>query len=598
MPDAVPTNSLPEGAPQVQPGSGFTPNVSPAAFGAGIGQAVEGVASEARHMAWMDKRYMDQEAVADARTQVGLKRLQILKDPQTGLLDQNITDPDKLHSAADKAISDFDVHVSEAASGLTNDRQRAQFEKGMREERYAMTGAVRGWEMQQGNRIATSKMTAGVKLEQQSAAALYDTPAISVQGDEGTDWHVAPFNRVDPVAQSIDRQKTLIQATGEHLHWTPEQIQEAKAKAVNDTHVGVMRSMLVPGKDATQAADYFKAHQGEMFDDATKDTLGKAVAAASLQQQSGAIVHDLMYDDHGQQRPEADILDSMADDKRLTGDEKLSAAVEAQVSRKLRLHKEATNEAQTNTYNALWNMMPQAGFDMSRLPAEAVQSIKPEQQKQLQEYANNPRLAPDGSDAYYRLLPQLVKAKNNATDADPDGLRSAIQAARGSLSNNDYRKLMDGWSEVAGGGTPAGKKGLEIASTKEEILKDAVKGRSTDDANDLRRMADKMVEAQGGWEKVGTAGYQKIMDGLVINQAQERPATFWERPIGSWFGATEKPDQPAFKTIPEGHAFAPAQIPPVQRVQITSLLRARGIAQPTDEQILTTYNAGLTNAGP
>jgi hypothetical protein len=72
----------------------------------------------------------------------------------------------------------------------------------------------------------------------------------------------------------------------------------------------------------------------------------------------------------------------------------------------------------------------------------------------------------------------------------------------------------------------------------------------------------------------------------------------WYNPA-RWIGDAEDTEHmPAFKQLPKGYAFGPHQIPEEAHAHVAELLKARGVANPTEEQILATYNAGLSHAGP
>lgn len=574
MPD-IPVDDMNQDAPQVGPSAGISPSYTAGQFGASIGQAVDQAGKEMGQYALREQRYMDAENVADKRTQVSISRINSLKDPNTGLLNQNITDPDQLHQAADKSIADFDQKISEASQGLTNDRQRAAFDKAMREERFAMTGAVRGWEYQQSNTIAKSKMVNGVKVMQANAAQFYSQP--TVDPDTGK-----PAN---PVEQSIVQQKQMIADAGEHLHWQPEQIQIAQAQAVNDTHVGVLQSMLVPGKPSQVAADYFEKVKGDMFPQ-DQDRYGRAVESAQLQQKSGAIAHELMYDQDGRPRTTADVLNTMSSDQRLVGDAKLADEVERQVGRSMRLKKAAQEEVQSNTFDQVWNALPSMGGDLTQVSPDVVQSLSPAHQEQLQKYSKQiqeNKFSPDNSDTFYALRSMAV---------DPTGADKFkgedLRQYKASVSPKNYADLVNLQMEMRGK-TPGQSRGLNVVSTKEEIMKPIISGLSETEANDFRRRVDQQVEANGGMEKVGTAGLQKVVDKLTMDTAVTTPGRIY---------GTNTTMQPFFKTIPKGYAFGVSQIPQDQLSAQRAKAQARGITAPSDQQLTDAYNADLPNARP
>lgn len=582
MPD-IPVDDINQDAPQVGPSAGISPSYNAGQFGASIGQALDQVGKEVGQYALREQRYMDAENVADKRTQVSIKRINSLKDPNTGLLNQNITDPDQLHAAADKSISDFDEHISTVSQGLTNDRQRAAFDKAMREERFSMQSAVRDWEYQQGNTIAKSKMVNGVKVMQANASQFYGQPTVDPESGKP----------VNPVEQSISQQKELIATTADHLHWTPEQTQVAQAQAANDTHVGVLQSMLVPGKPAQAAADYFNKVKGDMFPQ-DQDRFGRAVETAELQQKSGAISHELMYDQDGRPRSTADVMNAMAQDSRLTGDARLADEVERQVGRSMRLKNAAQAEVQSNTFDKVWNGLPSVGGDLTQVPPDVMQSLSPAHQEQLQKYAKQiqeNKFAPDNSDAYYALRSKAVNPEGSAQFRDED-----LRQYRSQLSPKDYADVVNLQMELRGK-APGQTKGINAVSTKEEIVKPAIKGLNDEDANDFRRKLDMAVDANGGMEKVGTVGLQKIVDKLTIDTATQVPRSI-VNPM-RWFGdANTSGTQPFFKTIPKGYAFGAADIPPEAMAAQRQKAQARGITNPSNQQLIDAYNADLTHAGP
>lgn len=592
MADA-PTNSTPEFSPQVMPGAGYTPNVTPSAFGAGIGQAIQGAASEAQHYALMEKRYHDQEAAQDLVGQAQIARLK-LKD---SLARQDFNDADSLHGAADKALAEYNEQVSGIADKAGNDKQKAMLARSMRVERYDAEKFVQDYSLQQGNKIAYGKMVNGVKIEQATAAAFHDQPSIDHGPGDETDetdpmalYRTKPV-QVDPVQASLKRQKDMIATTGQHLHWSPEQIQEEQAKATNATHVGVLEAKLAPGNDVQKAAAYYDKNKGELFPK-EQEQFGKAIESATLQQQSGAITHEIMFDKNGVTRSETDVLNAMDKDKRLTGNAKLSDEVERQVGRHFRLQKAAKTKGDTKTYGAFWNSMDKVGGDVGQLPQAQYKALPPHLQDALMKYGKQiqeNKFTPDNSDAFYGLSKQAA--------SDPAGFSKLdLRGYKADLNPKDYRDLITMQTASLGKQSPEGTLKLNVASTKEQILKDA--GHAGDHENDkhFRRMADQAVTAHGGWEKLGTAGYQKIVDDLHMNQATHEDRG-WYNPFRWVVDKQSTEIKEKADTLPDGYAFGVQNLSADALKQTTDKLKSRGLTDPTEQDILDAYNGGL-HAGP
>ncbi len=607
MPE-TPTNPLNSEGPQVQPSAGFTPNVSPDAFGAGIGRAVEGFAGEVQQFAMREQRYHDQENVQGLSSNIEMHRLRLLQDPQTGLTSQNFSDPEELHKATDKARSDFEEAIAKEEGGATNDRQRALLSRTIKAQRFDFNRQLDGYAIGQQRRISARQLTTGLELAKVNASSSVGAPPIDGQTYDYLGEKPPPVGNAPPAAdrseQIIQQHMEQIRTVMGHEGASADDITVAQARATSELRTATMQSLLAPGQDAMRAKTYFEAHQADIFPQ-ERDVLGKAVDAAALQQQTGAIAHELLYDPKsGQPRSQADVLDAMASDKRLLNDEKLANAVESQVGRSFRLQKAARTESQTETYDRLWNAMGQVGGDVNAFPQDVFQSLPPEKQKSLMEYGKQiqeNRFTPDKSDTFYVMLPELLRAKADPNGAaDAPALLQKIQDQRADLSPGDYGKLMDNWAEVAGKATPAQTKqphGLNVVSTKEEIMKETIKGLSSEDAIDFRRKVDQAVDADGGMEKVGTAGLQKITDKLTLDTVKRSPRG-WYNPA-RWVGDAEDTEHmPAFKQLPKGYAFDAHQIPPEARAHVVDLLKARGVVNPSEKQILINYNAGLTNAGP
>lgn len=617
----VPTYDSPRVAPQVsQPG--HLAGISTDVFGESIGHAISNIGGAIGDYARRENRFADEMKANDVAAQAMDWKQQALLHPQNGLLNQGFNDTDKLQSASDKILSSFSEQSSKWMDGLQNDRQREMAQRHINAIHSSLEGAIYGYEKQQGDRIVVSKTSNQLKILQQDAANFYND--LAPPGDE-TPPHVDPDNpeatvapaviaaTKDMVTSSLERQHQLINDAAQHLGWTNEQRDEAIAQSDSKTHVNVINSMLTnaaSGKmDADKISAYFDKNQEAIFPQERK-SLAAAIEGASLNQNAGAISSEILYDKKTHQlRPIADINEDLASNPRLMKNDRLAEKVDGQIGRTLRLHKAAVDETHTNTYNSLWNSLPDIGGDMTRIPTQVLQSLPPHMQEQLYKQASqiqNGRLPPSGTDVYYSLRKAAANPDETMPITEPifPGSKMTkttmvsfkdldLSRYRADMSAGNYETMIDEQTKQVGKATPGA--GINVGSSTEQLVKSALfnagivdppifdkNGSPNPDAVpavEFRRLVDEGIAVDGGEHKIGTSGVMKVIKNITADTLIRKAG---------------QPDQHVmkFQLIPKGGVLSVNSIPDSDRQEIIREAGRRGITL-TPEQQVQWYNDRL-----
>lgn len=602
----VPTYDSPRVMPQVTQ-SGNLSGINADVFGEGIGRAISNIGGALGDYARREDRFADEMKANDVAAQAMDWKQQALLHPQNGLLNQGFNDTDNLQAASDKVLSSFSEQSSKWMDGLNNDRQREMAQRHLGAIRSSLEDAIYGYEKQQGDRIVVSKTSNAIKLLQQDAANFYND--LAPPGDETaptpnpdqpkdiTNPALVPATK-DMVTASLERQHQLINDAAQHLGWTNDQRDEAIAQADSKTHVNVINSMLTnaaSGKmDANQISKYFDKNQESIFPQERK-TLAASIESAVVNQGAGALTNKLIYDDKGLPKDEATILADLVSSKKGL-EPKMYGAVRQQVDQYLADSTKAKDALTKQNYDAARQILIQNAGNIAALPAQLKTALErdPDHWLDIQRQAEqfrNARLPMDGTDAFYSLRTAIVTNGvyngKRAVDVSPDTYRSLV-----SPNNfNELSKLRDEVLSKPGAGT----EGLDLASTKEEILQTALSakglklkpfnpdGTPNPDTANFNRLVDRYVEANGGMKKIGTKGYQEAVDQISMHYVIKSKA---------WTGPNN--------VVPDWEtnvAFNISQVPATDVQRIKSKLRAGEYL--SDNDIIERYNESLNQAqGP
>ena len=430
MADA-PENSIPQGAPEVQGGSGWTANVSPSVYGAGIGQALEGVGSKVESFAMQEKRWADQERTQNAYADAQVASMSGLDQFHK----EDLTSPDKLIQAHEKVSQQFNDNLDKIGAGLTNDHQRSQWAAESRRAKFSFERQLQGAYTQQSNRLEVSGTNSRLKIEQQHAAMLGDQPVPDLDN---------PGQMVNSIDASIARQKQMIADMGKHQQMDPDQVEQLQAKAVNDTHVSVLRSMTASGVPAQKLADYLSKNKDGLFPQ-EQEMFGRQIGIAVNRQTSDAMVHDAAYDDKGRPLSAAESYARLASDPRLGKDPAVDAEAQRKLQTTINLHESAVKAVEKDASDTIDKAIRsgQVSWDDPRMDPLKAQ-LSTEDYHKLAGYYANPDKAniKTNLDHWSRLesMPPEQLAKYN------------LVAEKPFLSPEDYKAFYKKQQEGLGGG--------------------------------------------------------------------------------------------------------------------------------------------------
>lgn len=573
---------------------------SPDAYGSSVGQAVQDVGDVADkiHMAAM--RHYNQLSVMDAHNKLDDYNQANLFDPKTGLLNAN-TGKDA-PGAVQKTMADYDEHAGKLSDGLANEQQKTMFARLAQENRRTVQTHLNDYETRQVNAYG----------QQVTAATVKNAATSAVQGVNGV------LASPDPALADPDKRAATIDgvaarsiqmgtaAIKDHFRATnptapdndPRLVEQVQAYE-SAAHYGVIQSLLSQSKD--QDADaYYKAHKGDLIGQEA-DTAARQVDAGSTAGDAMRMAPALVYDDKGGVKSRGDVYAALDSDPKLRANPKLYEATAAQVDRLLRHHDEAQQADDRSNFDAAYDLAQTApgGFSDPAVQAKAAAITSPELRERIKALSQKPdKSIPDDSDAY-------IFAKARLADNEPDpvtGKRPSDelpQVYRGSMSPGDFKTYVNAWEAKRGEvGKSEVERGTESATRiisdslgKANIKDKLPNGDMNPDAISFRRQVNDLVLANGGVQKVGTAGVQKICDDLMWQKVENKPRSSWNP--GTWVGAVD-PTYPVtgphrFQTTVSGQALKPREIPANIRTKIVQKMESQGLQKPTDDEVFHYY---------
>lgn len=599
--------------PAVGPGGSLPLAATPAAFGAGIGEALEQGAEVANKIHRDALQRFNQTTVLDAHNQLQDFNQARLFDPKSGVLNQN-TGKDA-PATVDKTMADYDAQVAKIAGGLTNDQQREQFARLAQENRHQVQQHLNGYETRQIDQYHTQVTQATAKnaavAAVQSVGAVVNDPDPQLQ---------SPATRAEALAnagqQSIELGTAALRDEAARKNQPKEVTDEQVAAYQSAAHYGVLQSLMSQGRDQDAKA-YYDAHkdklEGEHADAAARQVEAGSTAGEALRRAPG-----LVYGENGQVRDRADVYQAIADDKSLQSNPKLLAETEAQVQRLFQQHDQATKEQHHQAMDSAYELMKNSpqGFDDPAVQAK-VAGLPFEEQEQLrvtglrlQKAEAKQAEPPDNSDAFYGIMSAAYSDK-----IGPGGksgrqlfIEDDVRQYRGLLSAKDYGRVMQAQLELRGqvAKNPDTDTGFETATkiinntlaVNHFQTEDVTLGKFNDDTAKFHREVNLAIDANGGVKKLGTAGVQKICDDLMLQTVQNTERSYLN-PARYFAGSTyQTPGLRRFQALPPDFAFNVAQMSTTNRQRAVRALNGQGIANPTEQQIYQTYLGTVPNAAP
>lgn len=523
---------------------------------------LSGIARVATNIYRDEKQKADQIAVDGGQADLSGWETDALHNADTGALNMH---GEQAFSLPEQVAESFQQRAADIRSRLTNDTQRAQFDRIAAAHWDSINGQVQTHVANERKAYDGQQSNALINNESAAAIANYDDPA--------------------RVSAALGNTVGAIERYGQRNGLSPDVVQEQKDAATTRIHLGVISRLI--------ANDQFDAAK-QWHDQFTSEITGpgaieadKAVKLGSArgesQQQADAILQSAATLTDAVQRARAITDPEVRDmtEARVRSDfaEKQKADRDDEEQRMLR----ATNIVE-QTHNA--QRVPPS--DWLKLPLQAREALD-SYASQLQ---GGGKVETDWS-TYYSLQSM---ATNDATR--PTFINRNLMIDRPRLADAQFSKLVDLQGELRGNDQKAQDK-LSGIRTREQIVDGAVhaiglgenpkrKGQDAPLIDTIKRSVDVQVEQEEArtGKPASSADVQQIVDDIVTQHVVQSP--------GRWWG-TNTTTKRLYEVQPEDQLIlSPKDIPTTERRALTASMRARGLPV-TDESLVKQYRDYLNS---
>lgn len=549
-----------------------------------VGDAMQN-AGHAIVQVYADQRRKAQATMyAESLTKLKQSTLSQEYDPKGGWRQRKGADSFGLH---DTVLPDYDKTAEQIAEEIPDQEVRARFKMAANDNRADLNQRLDGWVADQHQQYEAQVLDNGVKTSQQAAALNWQNPE-RVQRE---------------LLDQADRIRVYQQSNGLPAEWSQERIQQASSA----THGAVIDQMLTAGNDAA-AKKYFDQHKAEMSADAQVQ-IGKAVDYGSTMAQS-QVETARIYDP-------AKSLEQMSAEADKIADQKVQAATKQRLENMTILHRQAIDQQGSKLLDdalRVSNMDPR-GIDA--IPPQKLAELNTVDPKRFgvllataqRKVRREDVTTPEGYSVFTLNRSALTgalgeDAKNKAIKEDPNNFADKLSRAD-----------LDAWHELRDKAmvnkVPKGL--LNVEDVANQTLRSVGVNPSPDKdgmvdprATRFRTLFNRAIEANGGTDKLTGDQMQKQADKLILEEVVPDPAGITGKAIryGTFgaagllgFGVDGTKNVRTFE-LPNADrlVFSAAQLPADGRDRAKSALVAQGIPNPTDEQILDTYNAAIIKA--
>lgn len=577
----VPTINRPQVEAQALPGARLTAVPSGASP---IGDALQN-AGHAINQVYSDQRRKAQSTMyADSLTR--LKQAQITQehDPKTGWRQSKGSDSFGLH---DTVLPEYDKQAEQIAESIPDQDVRSRFQVAANDQRVDLNQRLDGWVSDQHQQYEAKVLDDGVRTSQQAAALNWQNP--------------------ERVGREISDQSERILAYQGQNGLPPEWAQARMQQAASDTHGNVIDQMLTAGNDAA-AKTYLDRHKAEMTADAIAH-YGKSVDYSNTLAQSQTETARIYNADKS--------LEDMAAEADKITDQKVQAATKQRLENMFTLHRQAVDQHGSKLLDDALRISNQDPRGIDAIPPQQLAELNTVDPKRFgvlmataqRRVRREDITTPEGYSVFTLNRSALSgalgeEAKNNAIKEDPNNFADKLNRAD-----------LDGW-HVLRDKAMANKvpKGL---LNVEEVANQTLRSVGLNPAPDkdgkvdarvthFRVLFNRAIEASGGTDKLTGDQMQKQADKLIMEQAVPDPASTTGKILGmggygplALFGVgVDGTKNVRTFDLPNADrmAFSAAQLPSTGRDRAKAALVAQGIPNPTDEQILDTYNAAVIKA--
>lgn len=519
------------------------------ALGGGVARGLGAVANAAQSIAVEEKKKADQVAFIDADRKLSEATNRMQYDPHTGIA--NTHGPDAL-ALPEHVLQGFDQTAGDISQGLTNDDQRAAFQRSAaarRQDLDAFTQRHVSNEIQQYDDATTQSY---IKNAQDSAALNYQDP--------------------QRINLELDRQHAALtdyaQRHGRMGDWLTQKIAEANDK----THIGVLDRMLVNNQDQ-QAKSYFDTYRGDISG-ANIAKVEKAVEAGTLRGDSQRKADDIIGT-HSDRLSALDAVTSIQDPK-------LRDATNQRVEQYFSQKKQAESDRRNDLFLQASQALEQNKGNLDTVSPAALIMLEPAQRHALEQRSRQIR---EGVEPV-----QNDKVWVNFLDTSPTDLTKLTQADmltkyRPYLDNSHWDRATTLWKSAQDG--TGNSEHLTNALTFKDRVDNAFRATgivnankakskfSNDDAKAYGQFETEAATALqqyeqtqlGGKRKASGQEMQKVIDDLLTKKV------FIDK---TW---ARDPELPAVLVSEDkrARAYVPIdKIPQGDRNAIENIIRSRG----------------------
>lgn len=537
------------------------------AFGGGqsaaqVTQAGQALVKGAQEIYIKEKQAADDTAVMAKMVELKKEKQRLQWDPNSGAMTKK---GQAAFGVMEEYGGTFDKYGDELEKGLSNDEQRSMFRSLRSKERLDLDDHLGRHVFGEVQKYQDETAASAVKVERDEAILNYQDPA-KVEG-------------------SLKMQDALIFDQASKNGWSPQTTQLMVQQARSDTHSAIVDRMLANGQDL-EAKKYFEANKASFT---SKDITGveKSLEAGSLLGETQRKATSIM-DQHGGS------MKSAIDAARQIEDPKVQEETVKEIKTRFAEQDAVKRDTEERVFKGAADAVETT---KQRPPANVWARLSLEQRKALDSRLDQLRrgIQPETDWTLYSDL--KLMAANPATKEK--FLQTDVTTYRSKLGDTEYKEIVNLHVGARNGDAKTNKL-LDGYRTNQEIVNTALNQigvdpspkAGSDDATKVaqfrKKVDDEIIQTQQRTGKeVSTSDVQKIVENLTVESVTNR----------GWFFDTKKR---VFELAPEDAVdFDVDQVPPKEKANIVSALKARGIAA-TDERILSLYKQkiqGLVNRG-
>jgi hypothetical protein len=398
------------------------------------------------------------------------------------------------------------------------------------------------------------------------------------------------------------------QRLGQHLGMDGQTLEVEHRKDAAGLY-GAAISNAIEGSNWKTAEDYL-ARYGDRLDKSTRVQMEGKIRAGSLNQKAQEYTDVIFKSGYAENPADADRMIKTIDDADLRD------RVQVKVSQEFARRKVALAEARGAAFESIAKEVD-AGADVEDLIAKHRDAAALEQADKDQLRATAARAAarkavPAGSDSYYAL--------RNAAAVTPDAfMREDLKLYRGRISEPERQAMIELQADMnarrIGSATKDSKPARGLLSSEDvangilrsiDINPNLADGKLDPRAVAFKTQLDKAILAEGGLDKLDNDRIRTIGMRLILEENRKAAASTAGKvtnflTVGlagmAGVGVDGETKVRAFEDAgADRRAFSVAQVPAESMPLAVEALRESGIENPTEDQILSTYNATVSKA--